>query len=167
MIVTKDMEPENPIPFEDMNLTGRHIIVHGSTDPVGVFRVTGGFGCLPPKTTSNPTGKVYGQYVASGEETYTFRSDSAGLATDAEIERANQWATQPKHIILPAIAEKLCAQICDTAGEISRDQGNRCSKDSLRSTVMELTLSAQQLCRMVKTLAESVKQTELEGVNAD
>ena len=87
-------------PFAESELSGRVIMVEGGIDPVGAFRCDGGFGCSP---TSNG-GKVYGQYIASGEKTYVRRGWATGFADEVAISKAQDWSTRPSWEINPVLA---------------------------------------------------------------
>ena len=144
--------------IQDIALQGRTVMVAGSFDPVGAFVCNGGFGCSP----TSPGGKVFGKYLASSEETFVRRGWITGLATKEDETHAWHWMAQPSWVLNLAIAQKVRAVANDKVMEVSRDDGGRVSKDSLRTTVLELHSCINRLCEMMQVMSDDCTEEKHE-----
>jgi hypothetical protein len=143
--------------IKDTELNRLTVMVAGSYDPVGAFSCIGGFGCSP----NSPGGKVYGQFIASGDETFVRRGWITGLATEADTSHAGHWASQPRWVINLAIAKRMRSVTNDKVNELSRDDGGRMSKDTIRVMVLELQSCINSLCDMMQEVSDDYAQEEL------
>ena len=143
--------------WSSLHFEGRNVMVAGSYDPVGAFSCTGGFGCSP----ASPGGKVYGRFLASSEETFVRRGWVTGLASEKDTAHAGHWANQPSWVLNLAIAQRMRSVTNDKVNEMSRDDGGRMSKDTIRVTVMELQTCINSLCEMMQEMSDDCGQLEL------
>lgn len=163
-MIVKEYDIKSEVPFSDADLTNRIIKVEGSTDPVGAFHCTGGFGCLPSGGT-RAGGKVMGRFIASGEETFVRRDWATGFATEAEISKANEWAKRPSWDINPVIADKIASITNSKVMEVARDESKRTSKDQLRAVLLDTYCALGEVLTLLKEVSEDAKQPSLEGTN--
>lgn len=130
----------------DRPLKGERVIVENCEDPEGVFECEGGFGC----SGDSPGGKIYGHFVASGEQTWIRRAWVTRYASDADYDKAKAWHGRGDGELAIAIAGKVLSQANSAVREITSDEAGRVTKDQMRAITLNLLTKVQRLHDLIR-----------------